>query len=64
MNNNASGNSLRENQVSFLNENGKMQSLKDKTGATAQEIREAIEKLGFDREKVEEYLLKKKVRNN
>ena len=40
-------------------ENSKSQSLKDKTGATAKQIRQAIEKLGFDRNKVEQYLLNK-----
>ena len=35
----------------------KVQSLQDKTGATARQIRQAIEKLGFDREKVEQFLM-------
>lgn len=37
----------------------KSQSLQEKTGASAEEIRKAIEKIGFDRAKVEEYLTKK-----
>jgi hypothetical protein len=35
----------------------RVQPLQDKIGATAQQIRQAIEILGFDREKVEQYLL-------
>ena len=58
MNENTSVNYTRESQQSLSNTNGKVQSLQDKTGATAQEIREAIEKVGFDREKVEQYLIK------
>jgi hypothetical protein len=37
----------------------KVQSLQDKIGATALQIREAIEVVGFDRVKVEQYLIKK-----
>ncbi len=40
-----------------IEENIKVQSLQDKTGATAEQIRRAIEILGFDRDKVEQYLL-------
>ncbi len=43
-----------------IEENIKAQSLQDKTGATAEQIRRAIEILGFDREKVEQYLLGKR----
>lgn len=43
-----------------IEENIKAQSLQDKTGATAEQIRRAIELLGFDREKVEQYLLGKR----
>lgn len=39
----------------------KTQSLQEKTGASAEEIRKAIELLGFDRAKVEEYLIKRKL---
>ena len=34
----------------------KGQSIQELTGASAEEIRKAIEKIGFDRAKVEEYL--------
>ena len=40
----------------FTKETNKMQSLQDKTGATAEQIRKAMEKVGFDRDKVEQYL--------
>lgn len=33
-----------------------LQSLQEKIGATAEQIRKAIEKVGFDREKVEQYI--------
>ena len=33
-----------------------LQSLQEKLGATAEQIRKAIEKVGFDREKVEQYI--------
>jgi hypothetical protein len=52
-------NSLLNNRTDtrcFTNETDKMQSLQDKTGATAEQIRKAMEKVGFDREKVEQYL--------
>lgn len=39
-------------------QSAKEQSLQDKTGASAEQIRKAMEKVGFDREKVEEYLIK------
>ena len=32
------------------------ESIKEKTGATAEEIRKAVEVVGFDRAKVEEYI--------
>ncbi len=51
--------SLKKHQGS-IEENIKAQSLQDKTGATAEQIRRAIELLGFDREKVERYLLEKR----
>ena len=35
----------------------KCQSLQDKTGATAEQIRQAIEVVGFDRDKVEQHIL-------
>lgn len=37
----------------------KSQSLQEKIGASAEEIRKAIEQVGFDRVKVEEYLTRK-----
>jgi sulfopyruvate decarboxylase TPP-binding subunit len=51
--------SLKKHQGS-IEENIKAQSLQDKTGATAEQIRRAIELLGFDREKVEQYLVGKR----
>lgn len=51
--------SLKKHQGS-IKENIKAQSLQEKTGATAEQIRRAIELLGFDREKVEQYLLGKR----
>ncbi len=40
-----------------IRENIKAQSLQEKTGATAEQIRRAIEIIGFDRNKVEQYIL-------
>ena len=42
------------------NEINKVQTLQDKTGATAKQIRKAIEQVGFDRDKVEQFLLRNK----
>ncbi|MEO5998676.1 MAG: hypothetical protein ABIN89_18075 [Chitinophagaceae bacterium] len=38
--------------------NNNEQSLQEKTGATAKQIRKAMEQVGFDRDKVEQYLLR------
>ena len=35
---------------------GKTEGIKEKTGATAEQIRKAVEVVGFDRAKVEEYI--------
>ena len=44
-----------------IREKSKVLSLKDKIGATAEQIRRAIEIVGFDRDKVEQYLSKNAV---
>ncbi|MEJ7767241.1 MAG: hypothetical protein WKF89_05485 [Chitinophagaceae bacterium] len=42
----------------------KVKSLKEITGASAEDIRKAIEVIGFDRVKVEEYLINSRSHSN